>query len=309
MDAVLDRCGVPTASQSVYPHILLDRAKPGLIAVNRTGRRFVNEANSYHDFAVAMLRPDRGGPSVPAWLICDRSFVRDYGLGLVHPRTRNLARFIKAGYLVEAGDIRALAGTIGVNPEALEKTIADHNRYAATGIDAEFGRGSTDLNRFNGDPGNKPNPCMRPIGPGPYYALAVRPVDFAGSAGLLTDENGNVLDAKGKPIEGSVRGRHRCRVDLPRYLSGTRHHAGSGTCIRLARRHARRAYRRHIAGQRVRVKQITRAARGGARAAPAWPSASSFFFGHGNAGNGARALSVPRIPARNVVHWQRKWLA
>ena len=28
---------------TVYPHILLDRAKPGLIAVNSDGRRFVNE--------------------------------------------------------------------------------------------------------------------------------------------------------------------------------------------------------------------------------------------------------------------------
>ena len=28
---------------TVYPHILLDRAKPGLIAVNKDGRRFVNE--------------------------------------------------------------------------------------------------------------------------------------------------------------------------------------------------------------------------------------------------------------------------
>ncbi len=36
--------------ETVYPHILLDRAKPGLIAVNSDGRRFVNESDSYHDF-------------------------------------------------------------------------------------------------------------------------------------------------------------------------------------------------------------------------------------------------------------------
>src|SRR3954453_14186378 len=72
---------------SVFPHIILDRAKPGLIAVNSAGRRFVNEANSYHDFVAAMLRSDQ---SVPAYLICDRSFIRDYGIGLIHPHTRNL---------------------------------------------------------------------------------------------------------------------------------------------------------------------------------------------------------------------------
>ena len=30
---------------SVFPHIMLDRAKPGLLAVNKSGRRFVNEAD------------------------------------------------------------------------------------------------------------------------------------------------------------------------------------------------------------------------------------------------------------------------
>ena len=34
---------------------MLDRAKPGLLAVDATGRRFVNEANSYHDFVDGML--------------------------------------------------------------------------------------------------------------------------------------------------------------------------------------------------------------------------------------------------------------
>ena len=78
---------------SVFPHIMLDRAKPGLIAVNGSGRRFVNEANSYHDFVEAMLRSQTTGPEHPSYLICDRSFIRDYGLGLNpsrHPRSRSL---------------------------------------------------------------------------------------------------------------------------------------------------------------------------------------------------------------------------
>lgn len=33
-------------SQGVFPHTVTDRAKPGVIAVNNAGRRFVNEANS-----------------------------------------------------------------------------------------------------------------------------------------------------------------------------------------------------------------------------------------------------------------------
>jgi succinate dehydrogenase/fumarate reductase flavoprotein subunit len=189
-------------TQSVFPHIALDRAKPGLIAVNSAGRRFVNEADSYHDFVVAMLRSHREVPSIPAYLICDRRFIRDYGIGLVHPGTRDLRAFLKAGYLIEADSIGVLATSIGIDPEALEQTVSFHNRYAATGVDTEFGRGSSDLNRINGDPNHKPNPCLRPIGPGPFYALAVWPADLASSAGLPTDENGCVLNRDGKPIEG-----------------------------------------------------------------------------------------------------------
>src|SRR4029077_6132223 len=77
---------------AMFPHILLDRAKPGLLAVDKTGRRFVHEAKSYHDVHRAIPHPNPTAPSVPAFLICDRSFVRDYGIGLVHPGTRNLDR-------------------------------------------------------------------------------------------------------------------------------------------------------------------------------------------------------------------------
>ena len=43
-------------SQGVFPHTVTDRAKPGVIAINGAGRRFVNEAVSYHEFVRAMLR-------------------------------------------------------------------------------------------------------------------------------------------------------------------------------------------------------------------------------------------------------------
>ena len=44
---------------------------------NGAGIRFVNEANSYHDFVEGMLRSHRTTPSIPSFLICDRSFIMD----------------------------------------------------------------------------------------------------------------------------------------------------------------------------------------------------------------------------------------
>jgi succinate dehydrogenase/fumarate reductase flavoprotein subunit len=192
----------PDGHVSLFPHIMLDRAKPGLIAVNSSGRRFVNEANSYHDFVAAMLASQATDPDIPSYLICDRSFVRDYGIGLIHPGTCDLQRFIRSGYLVSGDTVAELAKQIGVDPHALAETIERHNRFAETGIDEDFGRGSSELNRFNGDPLNKPNPCMRRIGPGPYFAVAVWPADLASSAGLRTDRNGRVLTSAGLPIPG-----------------------------------------------------------------------------------------------------------
>jgi succinate dehydrogenase/fumarate reductase flavoprotein subunit len=213
----------PDGTASVFPHIMLDRAKPGLIAVNGAGRRFVNEADSYHDFVAAMLHSNV--PSVPAHLICDRSFIRDYGIGLVHPRTRNLHSFVEAGYLKQADTIEALAQQIGVDAAALKETIANHNRFAAEGVDQEFGRGSSHLNRINGDPECRPNPCMRKIGPGPYFAVAVWPADLASSAGLRTDQDARVLDLKHQPIEGL----YAIGADAASIFRGT--YPGPGTMI------------------------------------------------------------------------------
>src|SRR5262249_51257382 len=159
---------------------------------------FVNEADSYHDFVQGMLRSNHPRESVPAYLICDRSFIADFGIGLVHPGTRVLRRFIAAGYLVEDASIPALADRLGIDREPLSLTVERYNAFAATGTDEQFGRGDSVLNRFNGDAANKPNPCLRPVGPGPCYAVRVWPADLASSAGLRTDTRGRVLRSGGE---------------------------------------------------------------------------------------------------------------
>ncbi|MCR0983866.1 FAD-dependent oxidoreductase [Roseomonas populi] len=219
--SVLER---PDGTRSVWPHILLDRAKPGLIAVDGHGRRFTNESDSYHDFCMGMLRAG-AAPGRPAHLVCDRSFIRDYGIGLVHQGTARLKPFLEAGYLIEGATLGELAHRIGVPQAALEQTVAEHNRYAGNGVDEAFGKGSSPMNRFNGDPENRPNPCLRPIGPGPFYAVAVQPADLAGSAGLRADGDGRALDAAGQPIRGLYVGGN----DMASIFRGT--YPGPGTTI------------------------------------------------------------------------------
>jgi 3-oxosteroid 1-dehydrogenase len=191
-------------SETNFPHILLDRAKPGLIAVNADGRRFVNEADSYHDFVEGMLRSHAVTPTVPAWLICDRSFVGDYGLGLLHPGSgaRAIAHHIANGYLKRADTLEQLATQIGVNAKNLTATVAEHNRCAESGVDEAFGKGGTEYNQFYGDPANRPNPCLRPIVQSPFFAVAVYPSTMGTTVGLATDGDARVLDQDGAPIPG-----------------------------------------------------------------------------------------------------------
>ncbi|MEY2684042.1 MAG: hypothetical protein RJA09_1186, partial [Pseudomonadota bacterium] len=65
-----------------FPH-LVERAKPGLIAVTANGLRFCNEADAYHDVVQALLRQTPPGQAAEAWLVCDHRFIRRYGLGAV----------------------------------------------------------------------------------------------------------------------------------------------------------------------------------------------------------------------------------
>jgi len=189
-------------STAVYPHIVLDRSKPGLVAVNSAGRRFVNEAVSYHEFTRAMYRSHRSVPSIPAWLVCGRRFIWKYGLGMIRPLTPVLKPFVDKGYLHRGETAEDLARTIGVDAAGLVATIRAHDEYARTGIDADFGKGSNAYDRATGDPEHAPNPCLGPIGKPPYYAVAVVPTPLGTSLGLLTDVHAQVLDGSGRPIPG-----------------------------------------------------------------------------------------------------------
>ncbi len=160
---------------AVYPHIALDRSKPGLVAVNAAGRRFVDEASSYHEFTRAMYRSHRTVPSIPAVLVCDRRFVWKYGLGMIRPLTPSLQAYLDQGYLHAGETIEDLARKVGVDPAGLAQTINAANEYARTGVDTEFGKGGNSYDRFNGDASHAPNPCLGPIDKAPFYAVKVLP--------------------------------------------------------------------------------------------------------------------------------------
>jgi len=212
-------------SQGVFPHLSLDRAKPGLIAVNGAAQRFVNEANSYHDFVEGMYASHKTVPTLPAHLICEASFVERYGLGAVYPGTTDLAKFEQSGYLVTAPTIEALATKLKLDGAALAATVSRYNDFARAGKDLDFGKGDTELNRFNGDPRQQPNPCLKTIEQGPFVAVAVWPAEIGTSTGLQTNADGQVLNAEGQPLPGL----YACGNDMASIMLGS--YPGPGTTL------------------------------------------------------------------------------
>jgi succinate dehydrogenase/fumarate reductase flavoprotein subunit len=203
-------------SQGVFPHTVTDRAKPGIIAVNAAGRRFVNEALSYHEFVLAMLRDGNDAANRSFYLVCDRRFLWSYGLGRIQPFTLRVKRYVRSGELIEAPSIDALAVAIGVEKPALAKTLEKYNASARIGTDPEFGRGSSIYQRHLGDAGHSPNPCVAPIEQPPFYALRIYPADLGTAIGLQTDGHARVQRKDGAVIPGL----YACGNDMGSIMNG-----------------------------------------------------------------------------------------
>ncbi|MCP5155098.1 MAG: FAD-dependent oxidoreductase [Ectothiorhodospiraceae bacterium] len=185
-----------------YPHTVTDRGKPGSIVVDAAGRRFTNEAVSYHRFVQAMLDAHARAPTIPACMICDRTFLWRYGLGAIRPFTTNLRPYLEAGYLIEAPGLGALATRLGIDGSGLEATVTEFNADARTGVDRRFARGADVYSRYLGDGDVGPNPCLAPLEIAPYYAIRLVPSDLGTVAGLRTDVDARVLDAGDRPVPG-----------------------------------------------------------------------------------------------------------
>lgn len=189
-------------STAVFPHFIMDRGKPGTVVVNQAGNRFLNETTSYHLFGHAMIEAHHRSPCIPAYLIADRRALLAYGLGMVRPGAHGLRYFMDDGYLVEAHTLDELARTLGIVAAGLRESVDQINRAAETGIDPQFGRGTTLYQRNLGDPSVRPNPTLGRIEQSPFYAVRLYPGDIGASCGLLTDKHACVLGGDGEPVPG-----------------------------------------------------------------------------------------------------------
>ncbi|MEB2624854.1 FAD-dependent oxidoreductase [Pseudomonas sp. YuFO8] len=186
---------------SGFPH-LMERAKPGFLAVRQDGRRFVNEADSYHDYMCALF--DACGPEEPpvSWLICDHRAQRRYGLGWSKPFPFPTASHVRMGYLIKDPTLAGLARQCGIDAQQLEATVNSFNQFAEKGCDPQFRRGESLYNQNQGEILHGPNPSLGSLRQGPFYAVKLVPGSLGTFAGLHTDACARVLDKNDAPIPG-----------------------------------------------------------------------------------------------------------
>ena len=185
-----------------FPH-LVERGKPGLIAVLPSGKRVTNEGDSYPAFIKDLFKYTEEGALARCWLICDHKFIRRYGLGAVKPFPISMQPWIDNGYLKQPNSLDVLAQKCGINITNFVDTVANYNGHAVKGEDPEFHRGSTPYQKAQGDAIQQPNPCIAPIQKGPFYAVQIVPGSLGTFAGLITDNNACVVDRNTQlPIKG-----------------------------------------------------------------------------------------------------------
>ncbi len=181
-----------------------ERALPGCIIVNKAGRRYFNEAASYHIAGHAMIENNKtGAGAVPSYILFDSRYRHDYPMGPVLPLIPDfmLSSAIRK-VLIKGNTWDEVAKQAGLPAAALKQTIENFNKHAQEGKDPEFLRGDDPYDCYYGDPKVKPNPTLRALDKPPFYAFPCYPGDIGTNGGLVIDENGQVVDQSGRPIAG-----------------------------------------------------------------------------------------------------------
>ncbi len=197
--------GTPNTVRNIP--LFFERGYPHSLAVNRLGKRFTNEANSYHQFGQAMLRDQAAtGANLPCWFVFDATFREKYPLAALLPSAVVPDSKLPPGWfdnlLYRADSLAGLADKIGVPTQALEQTVEQFNGYARLGVDAAFGRGGNFHNLYYGDPQHQPNRTLGELHKPPFYAVRLDLGDIGTKGGPKTDENARVVGKDGQPMAG-----------------------------------------------------------------------------------------------------------
>jgi fumarate reductase flavoprotein subunit len=157
----------------------------GAIAVNRLGRRFADESQSYKLLGDAcMMQPEH-----VAYQILDQEILESGEKSV--PILNFMTRF-EAGQFISADTLEELSGLIGISPVELTQTVRRYNQGVTKGIDPDFGR--QHLVHQHG--------ALRRIERAPFHAYPSTAAVFGTYCGIAVDAGMRVRNVFGEPIPG-----------------------------------------------------------------------------------------------------------
>lgn len=159
---------------------MVQRRMPGCITVNRHGQRFFNEAASY----------DASWRAIFAW----ENFgdLQDRNLPAFHVSDKKVKPTATQG-VQQADTLAELAGLLGIDPTALEASVAEYNENVLQGSDPHFHRGESQYDTQYG-------PTLAPVDKPPFYGVEVAPADLGTCGGARVNADAQVLDPFGRVI-------------------------------------------------------------------------------------------------------------
>lgn len=185
-----------------------ERTLPGTIMVNKTGKRFTNEAANYNAFGAAFHEQDQNSCSwknLPAWCIFNQAFYDKWGfldaqlIGTATGERKEPADWIERGATLDE-----LSAKLSIPAGNLERTVTRWNEMVENGRDEDYGRGESYYDLYWGDPDHKgeKRATLGKLEGGPWFAAEVKSGALGTKGGPKTDTIGRVLDVDMKPIDG-----------------------------------------------------------------------------------------------------------
>jgi 3-oxosteroid 1-dehydrogenase len=213
------------------------RSAKGVILVNRTGKRFVNEGVTYQDFPKALGAYDPVAldyPTENVWMIFDQH---------TKDNTVLLPSILPGSdapeWMTRASTIRELAEEIGVDADTLEATVARWNEHVAAGEDPDFHRGTVRFEAHMSGSFPTPERILGAIETEPFYAMPLYDGTLGTNGGPRIDADARVLRHDGTPIPGLyAAGNASASVFGPAYPGGGATIGPALTFGYLAGRHA-----------------------------------------------------------------------
>ncbi|MCV7200977.1 3-ketosteroid-delta-1-dehydrogenase [Mycolicibacterium peregrinum] len=192
---------LPGAAPAV---MLAERSLPGSFIVDQDGHRFANESADYMSFGQRVLeREASGNPVESMWIVFDQQYRNSYVFAAeLFPRMPIPQTWYDAGIAVKADNFTELAAKMRVPDDSFSATVRRFNENSFAGEDPDFERGRSAYDRYYGDPTVTPNPNLRPLVKGPFYAVKMVLSDLGTCGGLRADAQAHVLREDGTVIDG-----------------------------------------------------------------------------------------------------------